>query len=589
MALDGIFLNQLMREMQPLAVGARVDRIAQPSREEIVLHLRRQGWNGRLLLSAAANSPRIHFTAEAPENPKAPPMFCMLLRKHLGGAKLTNISQLGLDRILHLRFETFNELGDRVELTLAVEIMGRHSNIILVGQDGKILDAVKRIDEEQSSVRQILPGMAYLLPPPQDKLSVLEADADQLFERMHTVRDGELSRVLMGTLQGISPIVARELAHFATHGVEMEFSQLREEQLVRLRYALERLIGLVRRGEGTPTMVVDESGKPREFSFMEIHQYGISLFTRSYGSYSELLDAFYLERDRIDRMRQRSHDLLRLLVNLTERISRKLAAQREELTRCGERERLRIYGDLINSNLYQLQKGDRVARLQDFYDPGLPTVEIPLDPRLTPVQNAQKYYADYRKADTTERMLTRLIAQSEEELAYLDTVFDELARARSEGELTVIRQELASQGYLRENRGRGGKPRREEKLSPLRYRSSDGYTILSGRNNLQNDRLTLKESRNYDVWFHTQKIPGSHTVVVSQGGEIPDRTLEEAAVIAAYNSRARESTRVPVDYTYIKFVKKPVGAKPGMVIYDSYKTAIVTPDEALVQKLLEKS
>ncbi|MEG1620380.1 MAG: NFACT family protein, partial [Oscillospiraceae bacterium] len=325
--------------------------------------------------------------------------------------------------------------------------------------------------------------------------------------------------------------------------------------------------------------------KPTDFSFMEIKQYDNLYKQLSYESYSLLLDSYFGERDAIERMKQRSNDLLKLLANLSERTIRRVNTQREELKESGNREQLKIYGDIISSNMYSLTKGLSNASLANFYDENSPIINIPLDIMLTPAQNAQKYYSEYRKASNAEKKLLELISSGEEEIKYLDTVFDSLVRTRTEGELEAIRLELSSVGYIKNYNAKYKKP---EKLSAIRYQSSDGFTILSGRNNIQNDQLTLKDAKNYDMWFHTQKIPGSHTIVISDGKDIPNRTLEEAAIIAAFNSQARDSSKVPVDYTIIKNVKKPSGAKPGMVIYETYQTAIVDPNYELVKSLLVK-
>ena len=352
----------------------------------------------------------------------------------------------------------------------------------------------------------------------------------------------------------------------------------------RLRFFLSRVILMARDYTGTPTSVIDSRKKPMDFSFLDIHQYGGSMFTRTYDSYSQLLDDFYTQRDNIQRMRHRSSDLLKVLANTADRIARKLSLQQKELADCSDRETWKIYGDLISANLYSIQKGDRTARLINFYDEAQSEVVIPLDPRKTPAQNAQKYYGEYRKADTAEKKLRELIEEGQQEAVYIDSVFDALTRAQTNDELTAIRAELAEQGYLRK-KGSAAKKGKEPKLAPKRYRSNDGFTILVGRNNVQNDQLTLKEARGRDYWFHTKNIPGSHTIVVSDGQEVPDSTLHQAAILAAVNSKAAESSQVPVDYTLIKNVKKPRGAKPGMVIYVSYQTAYVTPDLELEKRL----
>ena len=583
MSLDGVFLNQVSHEILAAADDARIDRIAQPAREELILHLRWRGGSGKLLLSASAGSARIHFTEHAPENPKTPPMFCMLLRKHLGGARLLDIRQEGLDRILYLDFESRNELGDAVVLTIVLEIMGRHSNLILVNSDGKIVDSIKRIDFGTSSVRQVLPGLRYELPPMQDKLLLTEIHAGEIIKRLRAGKDAELSKAIMDNLQGMSPLPCREIAYFATRGRDLTVSQLGQEQEERLCFFLECLSRDLRGHTAEPVMLLEPDGCPRDFSFMQIAQYGTAMLTRTYDSYSKLLDAFYTRRDDMERLKQRSSDLLKLLSNASDRITRKIAAQQEELKASEGRERLRVMGDIITANLRQIRKGDKKLAAQNFYDPEGAEIEVPLDIRLTPSQNAQRYYIQYKKADTAEKMLHKLMEQGKEEYAYIETVFDALTRAVSLGDMDAIREELAEGGYVRRMSVKRGA--KQERLPPLQYRSKDGFLILTGRNNLQNDRLTLKESNGNDIWLHTQKIPGSHTIIRSEGKEVPDTTIEQACIIAAYHSGARESAKVPVDYTQVRYVKKPSGAKPGMVIYSQFKTVVVDPDEQLAEKL----
>ena len=591
MALDGALLRQIKHELEGCLIGSRVDKIHQFSREEMVfvLRLREPAADGarsaKLYLSAGADSPRLHLTSSSFENPKSPPMFCMLMRKHLGSAKLLEIRQVGLDRILHLIFETRNEMGDLIELTVAIEIMGRHSNIILIDENGRVIDSIKRIDDTMSSVRPILPGVRYTLPPAQDKLDLITSTPEQIEQRLIEGKDTPLSKALLAAVQGVSPIVCREVANYVFVGDDRVISEMTPDHFDRLRFFLSRVILMARDYTGTPTSVIDSRKKPMDFSFLDIHQYGGSMFTRTYDSYSQLLDDFYTQRDSIQRMRHRSSDLLKVLANTADRIARKLSLQQKELADCSDRETWKIYGDLISANLYSIQKGDRTARLINFYDEAQSEVVIPLDPRKTPAQNAQKYYGEYRKADTAEKKLRQLIEEGQQEAEYIDSVFDALTRAQTNDELSAIRSELVEQGYLRRKEP-STKKGKEARLAPKRYLSDDGFTILVGRNNLQNDQLTLKEAHGRDMWFHTKNIPGSHTVVLSEGREIPDSTLHQAAILAAANSKAADSAQVPVDYTLIKNVKKPRGAKPGMVIYVSYQTAYVTPDLELEKRLL---
>lgn len=581
MALDGITLGILKNEISEKLIGARVDKIHQPSKEELVISMRWNGGNGKLLISASASSPRIHFTESFVDNPKNPPMFCMLMRKHLAGAKLVEIEQFGLERMLHLSFSTYNEFGDPVIIKLAVEIMGRHSNIMLIGPDGRIIDAIKRVTADMSSVRQVMPGMTYVFPPAQNKMNTLDIDGMVLAARLKEGRDVPLSKALMENLDGVSPIVCREISEIVTGGEDTKAHDLSDNDFEKLIFAIENIAENVKNANVFPYMVIEENGHPADFTFIPVTQYGSAMEIRKYGSFSEMLDKFYSERSGADRMKQRSNDLFKFVVNLAERISRKLDVQRQELARSTEREILRIKGELIHANIWMLEKGMTSVVLENFYDNCKP-IEVKLDPRLTPNQNAQHYFSEYRKADTAERMLKKFIEKGEAELSYIESVFDLLTRARTDDEVISIREELVGQGYLKNHRKNNQKP---VKLAPKEYVSTDGFKILCGRNNLQNDRLTFKDSKKNDIWFHTQKIHGSHTVVVTEGREVPESTLEQAAIIAAYNSKGRESSLVPVDYTEIRNVKKPSGSAPGKAVYEHYKTAYVRP--AQFEKIFE--
>ena len=582
MALDGAFLRHLKKEITDRALGARVDKIYQPNKEELVFLLRTRQEAFKLLLSARANSPRIHFTQYAPENPKVPPMLCMLLRKRLSGAKLVEVRQPGLERLLYLDFDAANELGDKVRLSLVIEIMGKYSNIILVDGQGKIVDALKRVDEEMSSQRLVQPGLAYELPPAQNKPCMLECQPEEIVEAIvHQPKNQSLNKGILNALQGLSPVVCREIEHQVGRGQELFTRDLTQEQRERLRFFLERLFTTVRDTAGEPYMVTKIKGKPMEFSFLNIVQYGTLASVSRWEDFSSLLDEFYEERDRQDRMRVKAQDLLRLLANASERLSRKINLQRGELARSEDREHLRVCGDLINANLYRIERGSAFADLENFYDENR-LMRVKLDPALNATQNAQKYYKEYRKAKTAQQVLGEQIAQAEQELLYVDSVFDCLSRAQSESELNEIRQELREEGYLKAVREKRKPP---APLAPLEFVSSEGFRILVGRNNRQNDKLTLKQANNNDIWLHTKNIPGSHTIIVTGGRQPGDATLKEAAMLAAYHSRAKDSSQVPVDYTQVRYVSKPQGAKPGMVIYVHYQTLFVTPQHELTEKL----
>ena len=581
MALDGAFLYAVKNELQPL-VGGRIEKIHQPSREEAVISIRTRSGSKKLYISANAGSARVHVTEKSVDNPQTPPMFCMLLRKRLGSGKLIAVRQDGLERILFLDFECVNELGDVVTVTLACEIMGRCSNLIVIDHEGRVIDSIKRVDEEMSRERMVLPGMRYTLPPRDDRLNFLTAEPDEIAARLREVQPAELSKALIRVFEGISPVLAREWTFFAGRGAELRSDTVDGDQLDRLQFAIKRTREQLTQGECCFCVASDKDGMLKDFSFVRLNQYGTLMLTKELGSASELLDYFYYERDRAARTKQRANDLFKLLVNLTERTSRRISAQQQELAACAEKDRFKLWGDLISANIYRIQKGDSSAEVENFYEEGCPTVSIELDMRKTPAQNAQRYYSEYKKCVTAEEKLAGQIEKGEEELAYLDSVFDALTRAESENDIIQLRLELVQQGYIRSG---GGKAKPPKALPPIEYRSSDGYTILVGRNNCQNDQLTLKFAEKTDIWLHTQTITGSHVIIVTEGETPPDKTIEEAAVIAAVNSKGRNSTLVPVDYCLARYVKKPSGAKPGKVIFTNYKTAFVKPDTELEQSL----
>ena len=584
MALDGAMLHLIKKELEEGILGAKVDKVFEPSRDMLILAMRGKNMNRKLLISASANSARIHLTEFPVENPAQPPMLCMLLRKRLCGSRLSSIEQPELERVLLLKFDAHSELGDEITLTLAVEIMGRHSNIILIDERGLVIDSVKRIDSELSSVRLILPGIKYELPPAQDKLNINESNAKNVAEQVIVCKGQRLDKALMNVIQGISPVVAREIAYRSTGFTDYLVDVMTDSQKDKLNYNLVALQEALK-GKGEPNLI-SVSDKPSDFTFIYPRQYGISAVSSSYDNYSSMLDEYYYRRDLNDRMKSKAQDILKLLANSSARIAKKLDIQRAELEKCAEREQYRRNGDLINANLHMLQKGDMLAEVVDYYSEDCSIVKIKLDPLLTPAQNAQKYYREYRKLQAAEHHLTGLIETGKTELAYIDSVLDLLSRAESERELAEIRQELTDEGIIKRRKTATGK--QPPKLPPLRFVSDDGFTILVGRNNRQNDSLTLKESRNYDIWLHTLNVPGSHTVIVCDGQQPPNRTIEQAAQLAAYYSGARQSGLVAVDYTNIKYVSKPRGAKPGMVIYTHQSTLYVHPDEALAERLSEK-
>ena len=570
---DGIFLRHIKKEIEDAALGARVSQIYQPNRDELVLVLRTYEGTRKLLLSSRANSPRVNFCVKTPENPAQPPMFCMLLRKRLGGGKLVGLRQPGCDRVLFLDFDCINELGEQEGLSIVCEIMGMYSNLIVINRDtGIILDAIKRVDLTVSSRRFVLPNIPYELPDAQDKLNILEHSAEEMAEAACRLpAETVLSQALMRTVQGVSPIVTRELEYRVGEGTTNRLTGAAYARLI------EVLRGFKETAESCgerPCIVYREDGRPMDFSFMPICQYGGFAEVRETAGFSDTVDEFYEERDARERMRVKSHSLQKLLTNLIVRTARKINKQQTELAQCGNREQLRICGDLLHANLYRIERGARFADVENFYDENGGTMRIRLNPAISPAANAQKYYKDYQKAKTAETVLAEQIEKGRTELAYLESVADSVERAETERELAQIREELTEQGYLRRPKG---KQPRQAQLPPKEFQSTDGFAILVGRNNRQNDRLTLKTAAKTDVWLHTKDIHGSHVIIRAEGQPVSETAIRQAAALAAYHSKARESTNVPVDYTLVKNVSKPAGAKPGMVIYVRNKTVYVDP------------
>lgn len=584
MALDGAFLYALKQELGIL-IGARIDKIHQPSREEVVINFRTVNGSKKLLISVSANSARVHVTNNVIDNPTVPPRFCMLLRKHLGGGKLFDIRQVGLERILFFDFECINELGDRVLFTLAAEIMGKYSNIVLINEEGKVIDSIKRVGEDMSKVRLILPGMTYEMPSRRERLIFLTASNEEIVDAVRNARNAELSKALINIFEGISPILAREWSFYATKGFDVNIEDITQEMIDRLVFIIGQTKNSLLEMKNNYTIIKTKEGMLKDFSFIRINQYGMLMYTMEMPSAFDALDYFYTERDNIARLKQRANDLFKLLVNTSERITKRIVNQKDELEKCKDKDHLKLMGDLISANIYRINKGDESVLLENFYDENCSVIEIKLDKSLTPAKNAQKYYSEYRKAGTAEEKLTEQIRLGEEELSYIDSVFDALTRASTESEINELRLELAEQGYIRFGKMKG---KASKALPPLEFISSDGYTILVGRNNKQNDKLSMKMAGKMDLWLHTQNITGSHVIILTNGEMPPGRTIEEAAIIAAYHSKARNSSQVPVDYTFARYVKKPNGAKPGMVIFTNNKTVYIKPDEKVVERLKVK-
>lgn len=575
MPFDAMFLSAVCDELRQELIGARVEKIQQPARDMVVLQLRGKA---RLLLSASGNRPRFHVTQASYENPAQPPMFCMLLRKHLAGGRIAAIEQPPAERSVELTLDCTDEMGTPCQKRLILELMGRNSNLILTDGENRILDCMRRVDFEMSEQRQVLPGLFYRRPPRQEgKLTPQELTKPAL-ERLlaQTAAPVHLDRWIVDHVAGISPLIARELAFGFCGETDADVLTL---DRARLAEALTQPSLLQAR---QPTLLLC-GGRPKDFTYCPIRQYGAYMTARTMPSFSALLDAFYTETEQRERMLQKSQSLRRTVTNLLERTRRKLAAQRKEREASLDRETLRRRGDIVTANLHAMTRGMTVLRAENFYQEDMPEIEIPLRPELSPQQNAARFYKEYNKAKHAEKILAEQIARGEIEEEYLGAVLDELNRAESERDLAEIRAELEAGGYVRSADRR--RQQKQPASRPMRFRSSDGFEILVGRNNRQNDQLSLKTARRDDLWLHIQKFHGTHVIICCAGAPVPDGTITEAAMLAAWYSQAREGQNVPVDVTQVRNLRKPNGAKPGMVVYDRYRTVIVTPDAALCERL----
>ena len=585
MPLDAVCLTAVLRELESAVVGAKVDKIYQPARDEVILALRGREGNVKLLLTANPAHPRIQLTTVSRDNPATPPMFCMLLRKHLTGGRIMSITQPPMERVVDLELEVLDELGVRSTRHLILEAMGRHSNLILTSAEGRITDCLRRVDMEMSEQRQVLPGLFYRLPPTQNKMNPLEITQEEFsYLLADALSERKITDFLLDHFTGLSPLICRELAWKLTGDVDGRLIDL--DSLSDLRELFFSTMEGIRSGAFTPHVLYRED-KPRDFTYCPIGQYGDAMECRPAEGFSLLLDRFYGERETQERIRQRGNDLIKSVTNLRNRVARKLENQRKELAEAEDRELLRVWGELITANFYQMKKGMRELICQNYYDPDCGEIKIPLDPLLTPQQNAAGYFKRYAKAKTAEKVLTEQIAKGEADLDYLDSVLSCIRYAQEERDLIEIRAELEEEGYLRAKKA-PKKGMKRPKSKPIEFMSTNGLRISVGRNNVQNDQLTTKLAFKSDIWLHTQGIHGAHVILWTEGKEPDLQSLTEAAQLAAWFSQGKEGKNVPVDYTPVRYVKKPAGAKPGKVVYTTYSTAYVNPDGELAERLRVK-
>ena len=574
MPLDAVCLQAVVAELAPQITGSRIEKIQQPARDQVVLLLR---GNRRLLLSAGGGPPRLHLTELPRDNPAQPPMFCMLLRKYLSGGIIESIQQAPLERVVTLTVSAADELGERSQLSLILEAVARRANLILADKDGHIIDCLRRIDFEMNPDRQVLPGLFYHLPTPPDKVSPFTVTEEEFAALAAAAGEGApADQWLVRTVNGLSPLVARELTFRACGSTDAPVTG----HTAALWSAFAAWRDTVNEKHFIPAML-KRSGVPMDFTYLHVGQYGGAAEEETYTSFSRLLDDFYEKREQAERVKQKGQDLVKTASNGAARLRRKIAAQEQELAESKNRDKWRVYGELITANLYRMERGMSRLTAQNYYDPDCADVDIPLDVRLSPQENAAKYFKKYTKAKTAEKYITAQLEKARVELTYLESVLQELTLAESEQDFNDIRAELTDGGYLRAK----GRKQPQRPSKPREFRSTAGLRILVGRNNRQNDRLTAKDAEKWDIWLHTQRIHGSHVILCTGGAQPDEQSLLEAASLAAYFSQAQNSTKVPVDFTQVKYVKKPAGSPPGFVNYTNYKTILADPSEELVKRL----
>ena len=566
MAFDAFYLTCVLEEIRQLQ-EPRVEKIHQPSRDAVILLLKHREGRAKLLFAANPTAPRLHLTTASPENPPEPPMFCMLLRKHLSGARLVGISQPPMERAATFTFDCIDEMGDQVQKQLVAELMGRTCNLYLLSTEGRIIDCLRRVGLDETAKRPALPGMYYQQPEPVEKGNPAGFREEDYVNLLKQPGADILADRLMDTLGGLSPLVCREAALYAAGSVDARIGGLD------VQTTGERLdLWFFEQLQHPKPFYYCVDGTPKQFAFCPIRQYGDC---QQAESFSGLLDRYYTLRDRTDAIRQKGQGLRKTVQNLCTRLTRKMALQEKELEATYDRERLRQLGDIVTANLHRIQKGQTVLLAEDFYDEEMKVIDIPISPILSPQQNAAKFYKDYSRMKNAEKELTRQLELGETELRYLQSVLEEMNRAQSEAELEEIRQELQQGGYVKQESGK--KRMKQSKLTPQRFESTDGFSIYVGRNNRQNEELTFKSARKDDIWLHAQKVHGSHVIIACAGTPVPDNTITQAAQLAAYYAETKGGQNIPVDVTPVKQVKRPPNAKPGMVIYHTYRTVLVNP------------
>ena len=588
MALDGLVIHSIVDELHKKLLGGKIDKVYQPENDEVVLHIRNNKENFKLVLSCSASNPRVYLASDyKKENPINAPMFCMLFRKYIQGGNIVNVSQVDFERIIKISVESFDELKEKTTKDIIIEIMGRHSNIILThSSNNKIIDSAKRIPPSVSRVRQILPGQTYVLPPKQDKLNPITDISLNSFVDTLSSFNGPIFKAIYSKFLGISPVIAKEICFRANIDENLLVSEISSDDISKIYREFHNLFKYIKDNIYNPCMVIDTSiDKVLDFSCINLSLFS-NLSIINDDSISKILENYYATKDIKDRIHQRSSDLRKSISIKLDRLYNKLNKQEKELIESENAQIYKIKGELITSYIYMIEKGMESVEVANFYDLEYKNIKISLNTNFTPSENAQKYFKKYNKLKTAKKEITSQMEITKEEIDYLENIMLSIENCENLAELMDIREELGKVGYIRSKNN----SKKETKLTtkPHEFVSSNGFKILVGKNNKQNDHLTLKVASNEDIWMHTKNIPGSHVIIKTEGKEVPDETIFEGAMLAAFFSKSKMSSQVPVDYTKKKNVKKPNGAKPGMVIYDTNNTIYVTPTEELVVKLKSK-
>lgn len=597
MALDGLVINSLVKELSSQLVDGKIDKIYQPEEDELLLNIRNNGTNYKLLMSANSSNPRVYTTkSHNKKNPMKAPLFCMLLRKHIQNGRIIKIEQPDFERIIKITIESLDELKIRKSKDLIIEIMGRHSNIILVdNEENKVLDSIKRVPLSVSRYRQVLPGQKYINPPSQNKLNPIDSIDEKTFiDALLNSSKSELYKSIYSSFEGISPVIAKEICIRAKLDIDININHIDRKDFKSLYEIFNRLFNQIKNHIFFPCIAIDKRlNKIIDFSCIKLTMFNHFSFIEN-DSINYILETYYLEKDVKERIHQKSQSLRKSISTKLDRLYKKSKKQNEELLESKNADIYKINGELLTAYIYMIQKGMEEVEVVNFYDPNNENVLIKLDKRLTPSKNAQKYFKKYNKLKTALVEITEQLKITEEEINYLENIMLSITNCESIDELDEIKEELIKVGYVKgkiKDKGKSKKIKETNvlKTKPYEFLSSDGFTIYVGKNNKQNDYLTLKMAINSDMWLHTKNIPGSHVIIRFDGEEIPETTIFEAAMLAAYYSKGKMSSKVPVDYTLKKNVKKPSGAKPGMVIYETNSTMYVTPLEEDIVKIQNNS